>query len=194
MLRTLAMRADVQREIKYNGVILWDGVPYCVADQSLWGKKAMVGPDIFNYPDLFVRCEGKELILKAPTQVHGGFYENSVAAGEYRAVRQTETQIQIKEIAKIDLDQLRTADCGLRIEKMDIPRGTQVELNAPVVERIYSRIQAKHEAASRLGYQLLKWQIEAIEMGFGDRKEVRESELEEIIRGLTTETLRAQSL
>jgi len=188
LLRALAMRAEEERQIDYKGVIRFDGKFYAVADQGLWGKTALVGLDVFNAPDLFVKCDGKEFMAKALDILPGGFTERSVPIGEYRAPRATETQERIKEIARIDINsELRIANSELGIEQISAPRGAVVKTDGAVVERIFSRIQAKHEAQIRLGYRLMNWQIAAIENAFGERGEVKESELDRIIESITSE-------
>ncbi len=197
LLRSLAMMADEKRQIRHHGAISFDGREYYVADQALWGKECVCGVDIFHPPDLFVRCEGKEFIVAASEILKGGFSEHSVRLGEFKSPRDSDAQSAIKEIAKIDLN-TRTGTDGhglaqTELKALGAPRGVEIDLNSPVVERVYSKLQAKHEAARRQGYPLLNWQIEAIEREFGEGKEVKESRLNEILKGLCGKALSAQS-
>jgi hypothetical protein len=183
LLRALASRATESRQIDYKGQIHWDGRLYQVLDQGLWGKRCLVGPDIFNIPDLVVECEGKKWTAQALDRVEGGWTEQSVVYGEFRSPRETQTQKRVKEIAAADLSGVEVPEQTV-IHEIACPRGDEVQTAGDVVERIYSRVQAKHEIARRQGYPLMNWQVVAINGAFGDRLEVKESELEEIIKEL----------
>ena len=183
ILRALASRATENRQIDYKGKIHWEGRLYQVNDQALWGKSCLVGPDIFNIPDLVIECEGKKWTAQALEVVAGGWTEKSVAYGEFRSPGETRTQGRVKEIAAADLSGVEVPEQTV-IHEIACPRGDEVQTAGDVVERIYSRVQAKHEIARRQGYPLMNWQVVAINGAFGDRLEVKESELEEIIKEL----------
>jgi len=189
LLRALASRATESRQIDYKGQIHWDGRLYQVLDQGLWGKRCLVGPDIFNIPDLVVECEGKKWTAQALDRVEGGWTEQSVVYGEFRSPRETQTQKRVKEIASVELSAVDIPE-QRGISAMAAPIGESIKTDAAVVERIYSRVQAKHEASRRLGYKLMNWQIETIESAFGERGDVQESELEAIISRITNDELR----
>jgi len=200
-LRSLAMRASEERTIDYRGYIHWDGSLYFVADQGLWGKKALVGPDVFHTPDIVVECEGKKFTAGALQKDAGGFTSRAVRWGEYRSPVATATEKALKDVAKVDLNQYERSDpaskeafcsCGgsdpARREagkKCLTPVGVQVELEPGVVEREYGKVQAKAEVARRLGYDLLRWQVELIEAEWGTT--VTESDINNMVTRLSGE-------
>jgi hypothetical protein len=196
LLRSLAMRADEERVIDYAGRIRYDGRLYAVPDQGLWGKKCCVGPDIWcnggqtrfavSDPSLsiVVECEGKKFTLGALKVDDMGFTEGAVAWGEYRSPRETGTERAVKEIASVTPGEMEMKPLKIKDENdvRDIS-GREIEIRENIVERTYTRIQAKQEVARRLGYSPEAWMLALMDQRWVDKKEVSAGDIDDLMLG-----------
>jgi hypothetical protein len=184
ILRALAMRANEERDINYAGYISFQGLKYKVMEQNLWGKKVMVGPDVFQPGDIVVACEEQKFRLSAMNIEDGGYRQDDVRFGDFRSPKETRTEREIKKIAGVENSYPQITQINTEIEAIKSPEGQMVVMDAPV-EKIYGRIQGKAELARRLGYPLAGWQMDLVERLWGERKEMTENDVDEMVRKLS---------
>lgn len=184
VLKALAMSCKVERTIKYNGRINYNGKQYRVNDDRLWGKKVLIGPDIFSKDfGIIVDCEGQKYKVEKLELNEWGYSKHGVKWGDFRGFSDSDTERGLKEMKKI-LEDGEKRELGEieYSEGIDNVVGSKIEIgHDPDLDILYDRVQAKKAIADRLGYDLLDWQWRIIDAILDEKDIIRSKDLEEII-------------
>lgn len=107
-VRALAHREPEKKYVTTSGLISYDGPKYRVNEPSLIGKEVFVYPSPYHEEDtLIVLYNGEKFEAPRIEKDEFGFFSDAVPLGEWERAKDGLADRNIKELAKIDLSNLK---------------------------------------------------------------------------------------